>query len=45
MVEILVEKKRKALQEAEKLDEMDFATDLIFAQVRPDQRTAVRLGC
>ncbi|XP_061078834.1 aromatase isoform X1 [Conger conger] len=31
-MEILVEKKRKALQEAEKLDQTDFATDLIFAQ-------------
>ncbi|KAJ8343562.1 hypothetical protein SKAU_G00308910 [Synaphobranchus kaupii] len=31
-MEVLVEKKRKALQEAEKLDYTDFATDLIFAQ-------------
>ncbi|XP_035252577.1 aromatase isoform X2 [Anguilla anguilla] len=31
-MEILVEKKRKALEEAEKLDDADFATDLIFAQ-------------
>ncbi|XP_036391574.1 aromatase-like isoform X1 [Megalops cyprinoides] len=31
-IESLVEKKRKALLEAEKLDEIDFTTDLIFAQ-------------
>ncbi|KAJ8249354.1 hypothetical protein GJAV_G00233880 [Gymnothorax javanicus] len=33
-MDILVEKKREALRDAEKLDEMDFVTELIFAQNR-----------
>lgn len=34
MMESLLEKKRKILNESEKLDEdLDFATELIFAQV------------
>lgn len=34
-MENLVEKKRQVINNTEKLDDMDFATELIFAQVRP----------
>lgn len=35
----LVEQKRKIIKAVEKLDEPDFATELIFAQVCTDQNS------